>query len=213
MIWTKGKIWLGSLLLNSFFPYCPFYWTLISFSFYFLFPWFSSFVCCLKASYYDKSPWTGKVWAPILSATSKITHISISRLNSLVWDNLHFKTEPHTFVPLPTPNVQKFRISHSKIFKLPSKYELVKNKKSLVCYSLSLACSVKLSVLCRYESKNLPWEDKRRLNWDNCMFKETLESTQNSKYQRAHFRMMMREPEFLIPGNGKKYKKRCVWGG
>lgn len=40
------------------------------------------------------------------------------------------------------------------------------------------------------------------------MFKETLESTQNSKYQRAHFRMMMREPEFLIPGNGKKYKKR-----
>lgn len=44
------------------------------------------------------------------------------------------------------------------------------------------------------------------------MFKETLESTQNSKYQRAHFRMMMREPEFLIPGNGKKYKKRCVGG-
>lgn len=35
------------------------------------------------------------------------------------------------------------------------------------------------------------------------MFKETLGSMQNSKYQRAHVRVMLKEPEFFIPDNGK----------
>lgn len=43
------------------------------------------------------------------------------------------------------------------------------------------------------------------------MFKETLGSMQNSKYQRAHVRVMLKEPEFFIPDNGKN--KRGGGGG
>lgn len=35
------------------------------------------------------------------------------------------------------------------------------------------------------------------------MFKEILGYTQKSKYQMALVRMMLRAPEFFIPGNGK----------